>query len=156
ARLARLRTALTGYRTPWGGALLDPVALRTLALSPPVDAGELSEVPGVGPVAAERLGRLILEALWDGQALRPILVSSDSGDGAILARLRDWRSRVATEQGCPAWRVASDRLLSQIAAAAPDSREALAKMDGVGPRFVNKYWTDVVAVIADSLSSRSS
>jgi ATP-dependent DNA helicase RecQ len=139
ARLRRLRMALTGYRTPWGGALLDPVALRTLALNPPLDAGELAEVAGVGPVAAERLGRLILEALWAGQAVRPIQRTPDPDGGAILARLREWRSGVAAEQGCPDWRVASDRLLSQIAAVAPDSREALAKVDGVGPRFVNKF-----------------
>lgn len=147
ARLARLRTALTGYRTPWGGALLDPVALRTLAQSPPVDAGELAEVPGVGPVAAERLGRLILEALWAGQAVRPIHVAPDRHDGEILTRLREWRSRIAEVQGCPEWRVASERLLSQIATAAPDSREALAKVEGVGPRFVNKFAGEVVAAV---------
>jgi hypothetical protein len=138
---------LTGFRTPWGGALLDPVALRALALHPPVDAGELSEVPGVGPVAAERLGRLILEALWAGQALRPLEVSSNTRGGAVLTRLREWRSRVAAEQGCPEWRVASDRLLSQIAAVAPDSREALAKTEGVGPRFLSKHGEELCALI---------
>lgn len=147
ARLARLRSALTGHRTPWGGCILDPVALARLASHPPVTAAALADTPGVGAEVASRLGRLIMAALWSGAAVAPEPVPGPEGAGALLTSLHRWRSEVATGQGVPEWRVVTDRLLHQVAMLDPASREALARVPGVGPRFLLKHGDAVLAVL---------
>ena len=146
-RLARLRLALTGHRTPWGAALLDPVTLRELALHPPVSAAALAEVPGVGPEMAARLGRLILSALWQGGD-RGSLAPEDGVETGLLRGLREWRAGVARDRGVPEWRVATERLLAQVAEAMPADRSALARVEGIGPRFLAKHAEEVCAVVA--------
>lgn len=147
ARLARLRVAVTGFRTPWGAALLPPAVLASLAQDPPASAGELAEVPGVGPVCAARLGRVILAALWEGRAIRPAAMGGGAGDQVSWEALAAWRHSVAGAQGVPEWRVATDRLLHEILAAAPSSRAQLARVTGVGPRFLNKFGAQVLDLL---------
>jgi len=139
ARLARLRGALTGHRTPWGGCPLDPVTLRTLATDPPTSGPALAETPGVGPELAASLGRLILDALWEGRAMAPPVVETGGGAPALLAALREWRAGVAGDAGLPDWRVATDRLLRELVERRPRTRAELARVPGVGPRFLLKH-----------------
>lgn len=146
-RLGRLRLALTGYRTPWGGALLDPPALRALAETPPTNERELAEVSGVGPVVAARLGGLILRTLWAGCEIQPPAARIEPADSRRLDRLICWRRTVAGQLAVPEWRVATDRLLVQIAETTPTAREMLARMDGVGPKFLNKYADQICALM---------
>jgi superfamily II DNA helicase RecQ len=139
ARLARLRTALTGHRTPWGGCVLDPATLRLLAVHPPSSAAGLAEVPGVGAELSARLGRLILRTLWDGSAMAPVPLEVDPQAGALLRHLHQWRTEAALALGAPEWRLATDRLLDLLAASAPVDRDSLARIEGVGPRFLSKH-----------------
>jgi ATP-dependent DNA helicase RecQ len=62
-RLARLRVALSHTRALWGGCVLDPEALRRVAVEVPAGAAELAAIPGVGPIVAARYSRTILAAL---------------------------------------------------------------------------------------------
>ncbi|MDZ4674482.1 MAG: ATP-dependent DNA helicase RecQ [Gemmatimonadota bacterium] len=146
-RLARLRSALTGHQTPWGGCILDPVALARLAIDPPVSAAALADTPGVGPEMAARLGRLIMTALWAGAAVGPGPEAAPGDSGTLLRACQRWRATVAAEQGVPEWRVATDRLLHQVVLAAPTSRDALARVPGVGPRFLLKHAESILAIL---------
>lgn len=146
-RIARLRVALTGHRTPWGGALLPPSVLRELAEDPPTTISGLADRPGVGPGIANRLGGLVLDALWEGMAIRPPDRGESRPESLLLSRLGAWRTETAVAMGVPAWRVVSDRLLRAIADAAPADRETLARIDGVGPRFLNKHAEAVIGVV---------
>lgn len=146
-RLARLRLALTRHQAPWGGALLHPATLRALAVDPPQTPADLADQAGVGPRLAARLGGLILTALWAGAPVRPFGVSGGRTESAAREALARWRESVAEAQAIPPWQVASDRLLHEIVAAAPVDRSALARLEGVGPRFLNKYAEAILAAL---------
>jgi ATP-dependent DNA helicase RecQ len=148
ARLARLRTALTGHRTPWGGCVLDPATLRLLAVHPPSSAAGLAEVPGVGAELSSRLGRLILRTLWDGSAMAPVPPEVGFQAGALLRHLHQWRREAAVAQGVPDWRVATDRLLDLLATSSPTDRDCLARIEGVGPRFLIKHGDAIIGLVA--------
>jgi ATP-dependent DNA helicase RecQ len=143
-RLRRLRHALSGNKTVWGGCPLEPDVLLRLARCPPATAGALADVPGVGPALAERHGGTILGAL-----------SGDSidADSAELARepvgqaLEGWRSATAHAMGLPAYRVLTDATLTAIASTRPQSRPELAKVPGVGPRLLEKFGADLLRLV---------
>lgn len=154
-RLARLRVILTGHRTPWGGALLPPSVLRQLAENPPASIGALADHPGVGAGIAARLGGLVLDALWEGKAVGPSTPSDTGSEGLVSARLGAWRAETAAALGAPLWRVLPDRLLRAIAEATPRDRASLARIEGVGPRFLNKHAEAVTGVIRAALGGEA-
>ncbi|WP_109472364.1 ATP-dependent DNA helicase UvrD2 [Ornithinimicrobium cavernae] len=69
-------------------------------------------------------------------------------DEATFERLRDWRLQVSREQDVPAFVVFTDATLTAIAESTPTSTEALARIAGVGPRKLDLYGADVLAVLA--------
>jgi ATP-dependent DNA helicase RecQ len=134
ARVTRLRQALSGHKSIWGGCPIEPDVLLRLAQCPPADAAALADVPGVGPALAEKLGRTILGALASAPR--------DPGpavDGALLKSLLDWRAGVARDMGVPHFAVLSDATLRLLAEARPQRREELARVRGVGPRTLAKF-----------------
>jgi ATP-dependent DNA helicase RecQ len=138
-RLARLRDALAGRRTVWGGCPLEPDVLLRLAKSPPPDAASLADVPGVGAAVTERLGGAILRALSRAGPER----DSPSNDPAFSA-LEKWRAGVAREMGVPAYAIVSDAVLRAISEARPKNRSELARIRGLGPRVLAKFGDDLL------------
>ena len=61
--------------------------------------------------------------------------------------MRDDGRRQADAQGVPAYVVFSDATLVAIADAAPSSREALARIAGVGPVKLDRYAVPVLQVL---------
>jgi superfamily II DNA helicase RecQ len=103
-------------------------------------------VPGVGPVVAERWGRRLLEALADGAG--PVAPEPAAGSSGLGDALREWRRRRARELGRPEFVVASDALLAALASDRPGTREALARLPGVGPRFLAAEADALLALLA--------
>ncbi len=145
-RLGRLRRALAGSRRPFGEGLLDPVTLARLAGAPPGDLGALAGVPGVGPELATRLGVTILRALG-GSALDSAQDGAD-WELALAEPLRRWRMEAANTAGVARFRIASDAVLLEIARRRPNSLSGLARVPGVGPRFLAKHGPAVLALVA--------
>jgi ATP-dependent DNA helicase RecQ len=141
ARLVRLRDALAGRKTVWGGCPLEPDVLLRLAKNPPADAASLADVPGVGAAVTERLGGAILRAL---SCAGPGL-DSRSNDPAISA-LEKWRVGVAREMGVPAYAIVSDAVLRVISEVRPKTRSELARIRGLGPRALAKFGDDLLRV----------
>ena len=69
-------------------------------------------------------------------------------DEATFERLRDWRLEVSRDQEVPAYVVFTDATLTAIAESAPDDTAALAEIAGVGPRKLELYGDEVLAVLA--------
>ena len=69
-------------------------------------------------------------------------------DEATFERLREWRLEVSREQQVPAYVVFTDATLTAIAEAAPGTTEGLSAIPGVGPRKLDLYGGDVLAVLA--------
>ena len=65
----------------------------------------------------------------------------------MFERLRAWRSKAAT--GKPAYTVANDRTLTEIAAARPGDKAALAEIHGVGPAFIKRHAGDVLELLSE-------
>jgi ATP-dependent DNA helicase RecQ len=141
ARLARLRDALAGRRTVWGGCPLEPDVLLRLAKSPPQDAASLADVPGVGAAVTERLGGAILRALASAGAE----TKSPSSD-PLLSGLERWRAGIAREMGVPVYAIISDRVLRAISEDQPKNRAELARIPGLGPRTLAKFGENLLAL----------
>ncbi|WP_408611337.1 ATP-dependent helicase [Lolliginicoccus lacisalsi] len=70
-------------------------------------------------------------------------------DEGLFAALKDWRLETAKEQGVPAFVVFTDATLSAIAAERPGSESELVALPGIGPAKLERYGTDVLAVVAN-------
>ncbi|TMK58637.1 MAG: ATP-dependent DNA helicase RecQ [Actinobacteria bacterium] len=68
-------------------------------------------------------------------------------DAPLFEALKTWRLGAA--EGKPAFTVASNKTLTAIAAARPQSEETLLAISGVGPAFIEKYAPDVLAIVAE-------
>jgi ATP-dependent DNA helicase RecQ len=60
-------------------------------------------------------------------------------DAALLDRLKAWRLARAQEQSVPAFVIFHDSTLAAIAAARPQTVEALAGISGIGARKLERY-----------------
>jgi ATP-dependent DNA helicase RecQ len=68
-------------------------------------------------------------------------------DNAVLEALRAWRAAACA--GKPAYTVAHNRTLEAIATSRPNDAEMLAAIRGVGPSFIARFATEVLAILAE-------
>jgi DNA helicase-2/ATP-dependent DNA helicase PcrA len=71
-------------------------------------------------------------------------------EGPLLDALRAWRRERARADGVPAYVIAHDQTLAAIAVARPRSEEALLHVAGMGPVRVERYGSEILALIAAS------
>jgi len=81
-------------------------------------------------------------------------------DEELFERLRAWRLAVSRDAGLPAFVVFTDATLTTIAEQAPSDEAGLAAISGVGPRKIQQYGDDVLAILGgmepqDLLENRS-
>lgn len=69
-------------------------------------------------------------------------------DQLLLQKLKTWRRQRADSDGMPAYIVAHDSTLELLAAAAPLSAAGLRGIKGMGPKKVETYGSDILAIIA--------
>ncbi len=81
-----------------------------------------------------------------GGSSPPAEVALAGGDEVLFEALKEWRLRAAG--GKPAYTVAHNRTLAEIAAKRPAGREALAEIYGVGPTFVERHADSVLELVA--------
>lgn len=68
-------------------------------------------------------------------------------DPELYDALRSWRTKRATRDGVPAYIVAHDSVLEELACRKPSSAQELLGIKGFGPAKVDKYATDLIDVI---------
>jgi ATP-dependent DNA helicase RecQ len=76
-------------------------------------------------------------------------------DQELLSRLRDARSQLAKARNVPAYVVATNRSLEQMAVEQPTTLEALLKISGMGPTKVHQFGEVLLDVIRLYLSESS-
>ena len=79
-------------------------------------------------------------------ARRPAPTASELS--AVGTALRAWRLERARADGVPAYVVFHDRTLAEIELAAPTSIGELASISGVGPVKIERYGSDLLAVLS--------
>ncbi len=68
-------------------------------------------------------------------------------DEATMAALRAWRLAEARSKKLPAFRIASDNMLRNIAADRPATEDDLLAISGIGPAFVNRYGPAILKIL---------
>ncbi|MGZ4464729.1 MAG: ATP-dependent DNA helicase UvrD2 [Nocardioides sp.] len=71
-----------------------------------------------------------------------------SYDEALFERLRDWRKERAGEESVPAFVIFTDATLQLIAEHRPQTPEAMLKISGIGRSKLDKYGSEVLALLA--------
>jgi ATP-dependent DNA helicase RecQ len=77
-------------------------------------------------------------------------VELDEGDRAIFEALRAHRMEIAQREDVPAYVVASDRTLRDLARLRPTNRTALMEAHGIGPTKAEKYGEGFLAVLREA------
>jgi DNA helicase-2/ATP-dependent DNA helicase PcrA len=67
-------------------------------------------------------------------------------DSPLMTALRDWRTTTARSDGVPAFVVASDALLIEIADQRPTSIPALRRIKGIGPSKLTRYGEEILDI----------
>jgi ribonuclease D len=70
---------------------------------------------------------------------------------AVLSRLHQWRDTLAQRSDRPAFKVASNELLVEVARLLPRSREALSKVKGVSTYHLNRYGGEILRMVEESM-----
>jgi ATP-dependent DNA helicase RecQ len=83
-----------------------------------------------------------------GSARQGAEVPLDEGSRELYESLRVHRASIARERGVPAYVVALDRTLVELAALRPRSRDELLTVHGMGPSRAEQYGEGLLAVIA--------
>jgi DNA helicase-2/ATP-dependent DNA helicase PcrA len=78
--------------------------------------------------------------------VRPAAVATED-EAAVLAALRGWRRERAATDGVPAFLVAHDRTLADVARRRPRDRVALRACHGIGPARLDRYGDELLAVL---------
>jgi ATP-dependent DNA helicase RecQ len=81
----------------------------------------------------------------------PETVLASAEDAPLFEDLKAWRLRAA--DGKPAFTVTHNAALAAIAASRPGDADSLLEIRGVGPSFVSKYATEVLAIVTEHSDS---
>lgn len=71
-------------------------------------------------------------------------------DARLVERLRQWRLDKSKAKRIPAFRVLTDQTMYAIAAARPSTPGELLDVHGVGPKMVEKYGKQLLALVRGS------
>jgi ATP-dependent DNA helicase RecQ len=75
------------------------------------------------------------------------MATAPTPDDGLLDALRLWRRQRATADGVPAYVVAHDTTLAEIAGERPRSLPALRRVRGMGPMKLERYGKEILSVI---------
>jgi DNA topoisomerase III len=75
-------------------------------------------------------------------------IATDPAEDKALKALKKWRLEQAKKEGVPAFRILSDKVLSEIASDHPTQTEHLLEIPGLGPRLVTRYGQPILKVLA--------
>jgi DNA helicase II / ATP-dependent DNA helicase PcrA len=105
---------------------------------------------GLSP-GGERPGTVrFADGMPPARAPRPRAVA---GENPIFDALKAWRTERARIEAVPAYVVAYDQTLTAISEARPASLAALERVKGIGPAKLDKYGSDLLAIVAAAVAA---
>jgi ATP-dependent DNA helicase PIF1 len=69
-------------------------------------------------------------------------------DHKLMERLKQWRQTRAKADGVPAYIIAHDRLLNDLALHKPTSNQQLMRLPGIGPKKLEIYGAELLAILS--------
>ena len=103
----------------------------------------LRQAPDSADAAAGRKVRTRKRRSGEPLAIEP-------ADAALFEALRAWRRERAAEQHVPPYVIFHDTTLAAIARLRPGGADALGTVSGVGQKKLERYGTDVLAIIRET------
>lgn len=98
----------------------------------------------------QNISALLAKSTNDAEDEKPEEAAKDPTvpvDETLLAKLKDWRAQTAKKQGMPAYIVAHDRLLVELANRRPDSERTLLLVTGMGPKKIASYGEELLSIL---------
>jgi ATP-dependent DNA helicase RecQ len=123
------------------------VGMSVLALTPEGRRVAMGEVRPELPLPSPQAARGGAGATRVQRGGTTSSVDLADADPEVLTRLKAWRTATARDKGMPPYVIFHDSTLLALAAQRPTSREALAKVKGVGPAKLEAYAEALLAVI---------
>ena len=65
----------------------------------------------------------------------------------IMARLKDWRAKLAREYNLPAYIIMHDKTIIEIIENNPSTIEELGRVKGIGPAKLEKYGNEILRIL---------
>lgn len=81
------------------------------------------------------------------KANTPDYTELDIAHPELFNTLKQWRGKIAKAQGIPHFQVLHQKVLVQIAVGLPDSETDLSALKGIGPKTLEKYGPDLIALV---------
>jgi len=126
--------------------------LVALAERGPGDADGLRLIPGMTAGQIRRHGEALLAAIGQGQGAEPIRPPRPASEREEVRdrydRLRVWRKKKAQTRAVESDVILPREALWELARRAPQTAEALAGMEHLGPWRRTQYGSEILAVIA--------
>lgn len=85
--------------------------------------------------------------------VKKTVANETSNDTDLIAVLRRWRTAKAKEADVAAFRILHQEALMTIAAAKPRTIAELERLNGIGPKTVNRYGDELLALVADFIEN---
>ena len=149
--------AVVGLEVAWGGyeGTLSAVEADHAVLA--VDRASLALTFGSEVTVDGRTVQLVAPTVRSGgsRARGSKGAAPDAGDAdaAVLEALKAWRLDRSKTDAVPAFVVAADKVLIEIATTKPTSPEALLGISGIGPAKLERYGDEILAVIDEAIGS---
>lgn len=137
--------------------VLNNEALLNMAREAPKTRKALAAIHGVGPRNADRYGdqllRIIREARKAPPPERPARKKrQDQGIIDRFERLSQWRKERAVARGVESDVILSRETMWSIARSNPDSLDALARVDGMGPQRMNQHGEQILSELNEEMA----
>ena len=71
-------------------------------------------------------------------------------DFAVYVKLREWRKKVADEEGVPVYTIFTNEQLAKIVESRVESKKDISKIEGVGESRLTKYSAAVLGLLAEN------
>ena len=91
------------------------------------------------------------------ESINPVLDEAEGSENEdLLAQLKAWRTLEAESQGVPAYVIAHDSVLAEVALVHPKTLDALAQVKGIGPAKIGRYGDSIIRIVLESESESQS
>ena len=84
--------------------------------------------------------------------VKPTSYASENQE--LYKKLRSWRNSLAKKRGIPAFRIFSNKVLSNLCTDLPTTEDELYMVNGVGPYFIEKYGNKITEIIKEFINER--
>jgi DNA topoisomerase-3 len=148
-RFQRATLTSDGLRTP-----PEPAALATfvqLAQEPAATASKRRDRKKAkeGPSIVTKIRERVLGKRKEIQDVLPGAETSlDEPLPGLVAALKVWRRTEAQRRRVPAFRILTDRALTELALARPQDEVELLSVRGIGPTLVSKYGKEILGILS--------